>query len=235
MPTEAPLGIAPTPPARPVRAGLKSIMIQGKPYVQVHTRIQAFREVHPDWAILCDILTNDAGVIVMQCTIKNELGNIVCTAHASERQDSSVVNRSSYVENCETSAVGRALGLLGIGCDTSLASADEVDRAIQRQQAAPRTPYPRPDAAPTTPAPAASASTPPRDAQQEGRQLADQARRLAVTKQISAAFKGLDNHAQQAIRDRAGKSMTLMSLDELLAVQGLIQDALADASSDAIF
>ena len=42
---------------------------------------------------------------------------------------------TQYVENCETSAIGRALGILGIGIDTSVASANEVEDAIAKQQA----------------------------------------------------------------------------------------------------
>ena len=50
-------------------------------------------------------------------------------------KSSSNINKTSYVENCETSAVGRALAILGIGIDTSIASANEVEDAIAQQQA----------------------------------------------------------------------------------------------------
>jgi hypothetical protein len=56
-------------------------------------------------------------------------------------QGSSNINKTSYVENCETSAIGRALAMLGIGIDTSIASANEVSDAISKQdKAAPATP-----------------------------------------------------------------------------------------------
>ena len=48
-------------------------------------------------------------------------------------QGSSNINKTSYVENCETSAIGRALAMLGIGIDTSIASANEVADAIAKQ------------------------------------------------------------------------------------------------------
>ena len=44
------------------------------------------------------------------------------------------VNSTSMIENCETSAWGRALGNLGIGIDTSVASAEEVETSINRQE-----------------------------------------------------------------------------------------------------
>ena len=53
---------------------------------------------------------------------------------AYEKEGSSNINRTSYIENCETSAVGRALGMAGFGIDTSIASAEEVSGAIAQQE-----------------------------------------------------------------------------------------------------
>jgi len=58
---------------------------------------------------------------------------------AQEDKSSSRINQTSYVENCETSAVGRALGFMGIGIETSIATADEVDMAIKKQDSTPTT------------------------------------------------------------------------------------------------
>jgi hypothetical protein len=60
--------------------------------------------------------------------------------HAHEERASSHINKTSYVENCETSAVGRALAMMGIGIDTSIASANEVTEAIAKQETASTTP-----------------------------------------------------------------------------------------------
>ena len=60
-------------------------------------------------------------------------GKIVATGHAQEKEGSTFINKTSYIENAETSAIGRALGLLGIGIDTSIASAEEVSTAIANQ------------------------------------------------------------------------------------------------------
>ena len=55
------------------------------------------------------------------------------TGFAQEDKSSSYINKTSYVENCETSAWGRALANLGIGIDTSIASSNEVAIAIGKQ------------------------------------------------------------------------------------------------------
>ena len=57
----------------------------------------------------------------------------MAVAHAQEYRDSSYINKTSFVENGFTSALGRALGYLGIGIDTAIASADEVQTAVNNQ------------------------------------------------------------------------------------------------------
>jgi hypothetical protein len=59
--------------------------------------------------------------------IRDADGRIRATGHAHEDRTSSMINKTSYVENCETSCpFGRALAALGIGIETSIASANEV-------------------------------------------------------------------------------------------------------------
>ena len=57
---------------------------------------------------------------------------------AEEKETSSYINKTSYIENCETSAVGRALGFIGLGSENSIASLEEVANAINNQQAKPK-------------------------------------------------------------------------------------------------
>ena len=72
---------------------------------------------------------------VIKAIIKNAEGRVVATGFAQEDRDNklSLVNKTSFVENCETSAWGRALGNLGIGIDASIASAEEVVNAMAGQ------------------------------------------------------------------------------------------------------
>ena len=65
-------------------------------------------------------------------------GKVVAVGHASEDKNSSYINKTSYIENCETSAIGRCLGIYGIGVCGSIASADEVINAINQQQQPPQ-------------------------------------------------------------------------------------------------
>ena len=114
----------------------KTTNIRGKQYVEVNERIKFFRQEvqYKNWTIATDFPVLDADNCVCKCTIANEQGRVVSVGHAHEERGSSNINKTSYVENCETSAVGRALAMLGIGIDTSIASANEVEEAIAKQQ-----------------------------------------------------------------------------------------------------
>lgn len=76
----------------------------------------------------------DTDEVVMCTSIIDSNGSLIATGHAHEVKGSSNINKTSHIENCETSAVGRALAMLGIGIDTSIASANEVETAIAKQE-----------------------------------------------------------------------------------------------------
>ena len=111
--------------------------IKDKPYIEVNERVKAFRKVYPDGFIQTDIMSNEKGV----CVFKAEVGTysddgirrLLGTGTAYEKEDANFINKTSYIENCETSAVGRALGMAGFGIDTSIASKEEVENAINNQ------------------------------------------------------------------------------------------------------
>ena len=113
---------------------LKTVDIKGRPYVTVNERIKAFREMHPQYGIETELLKLADGLCVIRATVKDEEGRILSTGLAYEKETSSFINKTSYIENCETSAVGRALGFLGIGIDDSVASYEEVANAIKQQE-----------------------------------------------------------------------------------------------------
>lgn len=106
--------------------------IKGKDYAEVPQRIKAFRMVYPNGSIVTEMTSNSGGVCVFRAVVSDG-GNVLGTGTAYEREDSSFINRTSYIENCETSAVGRALGMAGFGIDTAVASAEEVQNAILNQ------------------------------------------------------------------------------------------------------
>jgi len=109
------------------------VNIKGRDYETVALRVSKFREKNPSWSLETEILQRDAEVVVMKATVKDENGRVLATGHAEEYRASSQINATSATENCETSAIGRALAALGMG-GTEFASADEVANAIHQQR-----------------------------------------------------------------------------------------------------
>ena len=114
----------------------KTTNIRGKQYVEVNERIKFFRqeEQYKHWSLITEFPVLDSEQCVSKASIADTEHRIIATGHAHEVQGSSNINKTSYVENCETSAIGRALAMLGIGIDTSIASANEVSDAIAKQE-----------------------------------------------------------------------------------------------------
>lgn len=108
--------------------------IKGKDYAEVNQRIKAYRMVYPNGTIRTNIESLENGVCIFRAEVTNENGDVIATGTAYEKENSTFINKTSYIENCETSAVGRALGMAGFGIDTSVASAEEVANAIENQK-----------------------------------------------------------------------------------------------------
>lgn len=115
---------------------LKTVDIKGKKYYEVNERLKAFWTLCPSGRINTETLLLQDGVCIIKASVYEEKADAEprATGIAEERKDSSFLNKTSYVENCETSAIGRALGNAGIGIDTAIASADEVSTAIENQK-----------------------------------------------------------------------------------------------------
>ena len=112
--------------------------IRGKNYAEVPQRVKAFRMLHPNGAITTEIVSLNNGVVVIKATATDEAGNILGTGHAYEKEGNGFINKESYIENCETSAVGRALGFVGLGIDSSICSAEELQNALLNQDEKPK-------------------------------------------------------------------------------------------------
>lgn len=119
---------------------IRTVNIKGKEYAEVNQRIKAFRMVYPEGFINTEMKSNENGICIFQAVVgyyaegegfKDRL--TLGTGTAYEKESSTFINKTSYIENCETSAVGRALGMAGFGIDTSVASAEEVETAIANQ------------------------------------------------------------------------------------------------------
>ena len=114
-----------------------TINIHGKEYVEVKDRVTAFRKDNSEWSIITAITdyNDNNGTVIIKASIVDDEGRTRATGHAHEWQDdkTSMVNKTSYVENCETSAIGRALACLGYGITEAYASANEVQLAKAKQ------------------------------------------------------------------------------------------------------
>lgn len=116
-------------------AKLASINIKGKEYVQVHERVRHFNESYPFGAIHTQI-EYDGDLIRCKAVVYPNVQDTPSryfTGHAEEDRKVGMINKNSAVMNAETSAVGRALGMMGIGIIEGFASADEVVGAIAKE------------------------------------------------------------------------------------------------------
>ena len=102
-----------------------TVKIHGKDYMEVNERLQIFRKDFPGHALVTEIYSMSDDRVVIKATISCE-EKVIATGWAFEDINSSKINKTSFVENCETSAWGRALANFGIGLDTAISSAEEV-------------------------------------------------------------------------------------------------------------
>ncbi len=107
------------------------VEIHGKVYLTVARRIDDFRKStsYKNWSIETAKVEAQDPYVVIKATIRNAENRIVATGYAEESRTYGKINKTSALENAETSAVGRALAFLGLG-GSEIASADEVSNAI---------------------------------------------------------------------------------------------------------
>jgi len=112
----------------------ETVRIHNKDYETVASRVARFREEHKDkYGIVTEIIDRDEITVVMKASIiLLDTDKTVATGFAEEKREASMINKTSALENCETSAIGRALAAFGIG-GTEYASADEVANAIHQR------------------------------------------------------------------------------------------------------
>lgn len=113
---------------------MKTVNIKGKEYVEVNERLKEFRKNFKDYSLTTEIIELKPDYCILKAVITDEKGVIRATGLAQENRDSSYINKTSYVENCETSAWGRALGNFGIGIDSAICTADDLLMALNAQK-----------------------------------------------------------------------------------------------------
>ncbi len=119
---------------REINKRISTTNIKGKDYAEVNQRVLAFWELFPNGRISTEVKTTETRCDC-RCEVYRDIADEhpAAVGHAFEERKGTI-NSTSYVENCETSAVGRALGMLGIGATKALASAEEVKAAIEQQE-----------------------------------------------------------------------------------------------------
>ena len=107
--------------------------IKGKSYKLIVQRVNEFRENYPEFGVETEVLHHDEIRVVAQVRIFDEQGRIRGSGVAEEFREASRINKTSAMENCETSAFGRALASMGYGGDVAYASAEEVVNAMNTE------------------------------------------------------------------------------------------------------
>ena len=120
---------------------LKGINIKGKEYILVKDRVLYFNENYPNGKIETELLSEiNSEMVVMKATITPDVDNPtrIFTGFSQATWGDGYINKTAAMENCETSAVGRALGMMGIGIIDSIASADEINKAQTQPKYTPK-------------------------------------------------------------------------------------------------
>jgi len=113
------------------------VNLKGKRYYTVARRVHDFRAacaIQDGWGLVSSIVSIDAETIIMRGAVIDPQGREVAVGYAEEKRSSRGVNSTSAMENCETSALGRALAAAGFGGDGAYASADELTNALRQQR-----------------------------------------------------------------------------------------------------
>tara|TARA_X000001382_G_scaffold103956_1_gene78920 strand:- start:2636 stop:3259 length:624 start_codon:yes stop_codon:yes gene_type:complete len=119
---------------------MKKIQIKGKDYIEVNERVKQFHIDYPNGSITTELIEMTDRFITKTTVIPDvKFPDRKFTGLAYEKEDSTFINKTSALENAETSSVGRSLGFLSIGIDTSIASYDEVANAVTQQKDKPKT------------------------------------------------------------------------------------------------
>jgi hypothetical protein len=109
-------------------------------YETVETRLAKFWEEYPNGRIHTNIYHYDENKILFAAEIYKDAADEkpVSTGYAEELRDASPVNRTSHVENAETSAIGRALANFKFQSKSAPRPSREEMQKVVRQQGEPQ-------------------------------------------------------------------------------------------------
>lgn len=105
---------------------MKTIEYKGKAYITVNERLKEFRNTFKGYSLITEIIELGNDYATVKASVIDDKGTLRATGFAREVVAKSPTNKFAFLENCETSAIGRALGNFGIGIDTAVCTADEL-------------------------------------------------------------------------------------------------------------
>ena len=105
-----------------VNTEIKTTNLKGKEYAEVKERVIAYRKLFPMGIINTNISFTD-NYVLCEATATNNEGTVLSKGHARE-----ILNKAFALENCETSAIGRCLGFMGLGINTAIASKEDMEQ-----------------------------------------------------------------------------------------------------------
>ena len=106
--------------------------LKGKDYLQVAHRILWFREDHPLWSIITEVIRGDDKSTTFKATIITDDGKVLSTAHQTEQ----LADFRDHLAKAETAAIGRALAMIGYGTQFAV-ELDEGGRIVDSPVPAP--------------------------------------------------------------------------------------------------
>lgn len=110
----------------------KAIDIKGKKYVLVSDRVLYFNETYPNGSIVTQrIMTEEPWVEIFKATITPDCSKPerYFTGYSQAKRWDWFINKTSALENAETSSIWRWLAMMWIGVIDSIASLDEINKA----------------------------------------------------------------------------------------------------------
>ena len=117
---------------------ITSMKVGNGNYAKVSERVKAYRKVYPTGSIETEIESITEEEVRIKAVVTDENNKIIATGRATEEKKAKgkmTINLTDMIENCETSAIGRALGFAGFGIDQEIASGEDMIKSKAKDKA----------------------------------------------------------------------------------------------------
>lgn len=113
-------------------------------YEPVEDRLRRFWDEHPNGRVFTELVNGHAGdSVIMVASVYKDKADLYpdATGYAQETPGSNPVNKTSWIENCETSAIGRALANMGYAPKGARPSREEIQKPLRGRAQKPAAKY----------------------------------------------------------------------------------------------